>query len=302
MRPYVYEVYEQARALANDNDVIVGGRTFHNQMLRPFFQQAYREYFRTAGKWSAPIAEARAFFNLPAYSTVVEPVSYGINNFNAPIRVEVRTAQTEVTGVSFTLGTPVSVSKVAHGLANGAQIIASGFAASSEVVDLNNAWTVTVVDPDTFTLNGSRFPNSDSVVTGTYTSGDGAFQELPLVAHISDIEGTASSYVRHYAFTRGRLLFPPSTEAVQLRVTYQANGDAPVLLHQEVPVDDSLDFFAYRTIGLAKLTQGDPDADRFNSEAQQQLEDLLHAQVKATHAIARRRQPFRPRRNGPFVW
>ena len=301
MRPYVYEVYDQARAIGNDNDIQVGGKTYHNQLLRPFFQQAYREYFRAANKWSAPIAEGRAFFNVPANETVIEPVSYGINNFNAPIRIEVRPAQTIVTGATFTLGAPVSVSKTGHGLANGDQVIASGFAASSDIADLNNAWTVTVSDPNTFTLNGSRFPNSSASVSGTFTTGTGSFSEVPMVAHVSDIgEGTSS--LGHYAWTRGRIQFAPSTVACQVKATYQINGDAPVLLHQEVPVDDSLDFFAYRVIGLAMLSQEDPRADRFNAEAEKQLEDLLHAQVKATQLIFRRRPAFRPRRTGPYAY
>lgn len=310
MRPYVWEVYDHARNHANDNDKTVGGRIYHNRMLEPFYKEAYREYFRVAAKYDAPISEGRAFFNLPANTSVLEPLDYGISNFNAPSRVEVRPAQTTVSGVTITLGTPVSVESTGHGLSSGSQVILSGLPATSDVVDLNGAWSVTVTDANNFTLNGSRFPNSTSAVTGTYTTSSGGFSQIPMVARVSDI-GPSAVGLSHFAFTRNRLMFPPSSQAYQLQVWYDASGDAPTLLHQEVPIDDSLDYLSMRTIGLAMQSRGDKRADAFNLQAVGprwisegiaggQLGDLLHGQVRATQAIYRRRRPFRTRRNHPF--
>lgn len=309
MRPYVYEVFDQAREIANDNDRTRGGRTYHNEMLRPHLAQAYREYFRYAGRWKVPMAEGRAFFNLPAFTSIVEPLEYGINNFNAPIKVESRPAQTEVTGVSFTLGTPVSASKTGHGLSNGQQIIVSGLPATSEVVDLNNVWRVTVSDANTFTLNGSRFRNSTSTVTGTFTTSSGQFTPVARVDRVADI-GDAVTALSAYSYTRGRLHFAASNTAHQLQVFYEINGDPPTLLHQEIPIDDSIDYLAHRTISLAMQAQGDPRAERVVVEAMGpqwlsngiiggQLGDLLHAQARSTHAIYRRKAPYRPSRNHP---
>lgn len=309
MRPKVYEVFEQARALADDDEFNFGGTVFQNDKLMPHYRRAYRDYFRSARKHDIPQATARAFLVVPPSTSLVDPVSHGISNFNAPQKVQIRPSSDPIQA-TFTLGFPVSVSRVGHGLSSGDMIVAYNFPITSEVMALNGAWPVSVVDPDTFTLNGSRLVNGEGTeVEGTYSLSRGDFSlPLTMMRDIPDVQGNGSQY----AFTGGGIYLHPTTEARQLLVTYLVSGDAPRLLHEEVPIDDSLDFLAEYTIGLAMASKDDPRGqqhivnavgpDFVNGVAGGQLEALLHGQAISTHNIQVQRPAFRPRRTSRFAW
>lgn len=317
-RPYVWQVYEQARIRLNDNDVVHGGEVYQNDKLRPAYQQAYREYFQAAREYDIPIATARCFMNLPAHTSYVDPISYGINNMNAPEQVQVRVCP-EVTAASFTLGEPVVVTSVGHGLTNGDMVICSGFPATSAVVDLNGAWPVTVVDADTFSLNGTRFVNdAGTVLGGVYTVGRGRFSfPLKMVMDIPDLNQGGLGYlgtggVGAYAFYRNALYFNPSEHPQQVLMIYRVSGDAPILLHQEIPIDDGIDFLATRTAGLAAQALGDERAAGLLQQSVGsyyddgtiggQLRSLIHGQALSRQHITFRQPGFRARTTSPFRW
>lgn len=92
-----------------------------------------------------------------------------------------------------TNATPISIAAAAHGLVTGDQAVVSHVQGNTAA---NGTWTVTVVDANNFTLNGS-------VGNGVYVAGTGSFAARGVGAATTELELFEGRYVNKNAITNG---------------------------------------------------------------------------------------------------
>jgi hypothetical protein len=182
------------------------------------------------------------------------------------------------------------------------------------IVGANGSFAVTCSDATHVTLNGA-------VATGTYVSGgyvsssNEGFSAMQWVDSIQAAEGTPGGSLDEVAWMGDSFRFASSNAIRQLRITYWSSASVISSVSDSIGVDDSIDFLAVRTAGLAAASRGaKATASDLNTQAlgpSQQadasgglLRQLLAASVLREQAEwPIRNQPFRNKRSAiPFIY
>lgn len=255
-RPTVGDVYRAAAAHAGDfsgqyyNDTVPGSR------LDPFFAVAYSELFRASQSMQNPRVRQVNFYDLPAYTSVLDPATAGIFNLGEPELIEERGSVTEVAITGAVPGSGfLTITAVGHPFVSGDQAVQFGILGLSS--DANGVFTVTKTGANTYTANGCA-------ATGTYTSGGTAaksterFAEVIGPREISEVLSAPQSILGEFSWDNDIFRFPPCSALRQLRITYTLSGSAPTE-DVTIPFDDSKDFLSLRTAGLALKARGNRD-------------------------------------------
>ncbi len=302
-KPTVQAVYDQVRSLLGD-DQIVGGEVFTNAVLQPHYGVAYRTLYRTMAILGNPYIERDVYYTLPPNTTFLDPATVGITDLGEPLFIDWRSGLTTVaiTGalVSAVL---VTVTAPGHGYASGDMPVIGGIVG---IVGTDGIWGITVLDANTFTLNGC-IATGVYVSGGTATKGGGRFFPMKAVDRFDDIGTVTNDYA--YTWQQDVFGFRPNAIAVELRITYSASGNPPLLTSAIIGIDDSLDYLATHTAGMAIASRGGEHmANELIIRALGQLKSeenpgglllsFLRNEIKRVQRIPpsmRRRQAFRRR-------
>jgi hypothetical protein len=305
------EVLNAARFHLGD-DQVAAGQVFTDARLEQPFNLAYRELFRALQGLSNPRVRRVAFYNLPPNTSVLSPSTAFIPDMGELEFVEERGAVTAVaiTAVAVAAGV-ATITAAAHPFQTGYQAVLYGIGG---VTGLSGIFGVTLnaASPTTqFTPNGA-------VAAGAYTSGGVAsysqesFAPLENVTLILETGVPGSGVLGKYAWNEDILRFPACNTLRQLRITYISSAGLIGAAADTTGVDDSLDFLATRTAGIAAASRGARErAVALNALAigpEQKadgrdgiLRELVAAGVRALQNNPVRSPPFRRRRT-PIDW
>lgn len=314
MKPTVEAVLNQARSLIGDDEV-AGGEIFTDTILLPYFQQAMRELWLVLRGAQDPFVLTEAYVGLPANQAVLDPASVGLLNFAEPEGVKWTTsgAPVAISAVAVSGGN-ASVTATGHGLTVGSapNVVVYGVLGFAQFNNPNNLWTASVPDANHVTLNGCTA--ADSYSSGGFLSnvtGD-AFTEMTaqtqLIADPNPADPTSA--MSQYAWIGGVFRFVPSTQARLLIITYRQSGIGISTTTDSVPIDDTQDYLATRTAGLAGKARGAASrGQELNMEAIGPslvadgsgglLAQLVRIDVRNLQRVVYRRPPFRSKRNLP---
>lgn len=259
--PTLTECYTRCREILGDTEG--GGQIYTNAILLGHVQSAVREMFRTMRNLATTRVIREIYYILPANTTVLLPVTMGINDFAEPISIAERggLSSVAITGaVNVAAGLQVTT---ATNTFNTGDIVTLN--ALGGLRDVDGAYGVTVLSPTQFIANGLY-------TVGTYTSGGTAAHSSNNFA-ILDFGTTVvvsqsnTSRITNVAWRENRLWFPLCDEERQLQVIYYSSGSVPVSANDQVTVDDSLDFLATFAAALASKSLG---ADVISADLRQQ--------------------------------
>jgi len=274
---------------------------FDDTVLPHPFGTAFRDLYRLMQKLNLQRAQREVYYTLPAYTNILVPSQAAINDMGDPVKLWERgtLSSASVSGVSDT--TPIVVTVGAgHPFATNDEVVIDGVLGPTGRV--NGKWFVTV-GGNNLTLNGS-------IAAGTYSPGGTAtkssedFSEMASRAELPQTDPTGQ--LNYWKWEEDVLWFRPSIEARQLLIEYESSGDAPT--SGVIGIDDSLDYLAYRTAGLAGPMRGRTErgnqatviavgpSGRANGRAGL-LHDLIAPMLQEKQKRAKRPLPFRPRRN-----
>ncbi len=299
MIPTKTNVLDAARFYLGD-DLVSGGQIFTNTILEQPFNMAYRELFRALQGVANPRVRREAFYTLPAYTTVLAPATASITDMGELEYIEERGGMTNVAITNAVNGAGfVTITAAGHPFSTGDIAVIYGILG---MVSANGMYGVTVSSSSAFTLNGAVGPK-------TYVSGGIASKStepfLPMTQR--DRIGTyttGGTLLSEYAWFEDVLHFPICTAARQLRIAYISSAADIVAVGDTTGIDDSLDFLALRTAGLAASSRGAFNrAEELNGMAIGVVADgtggilreLVVAGVRAMQANPTRRPPFRER-------
>lgn len=268
-RPTLKSVFDAARAHMGDT-AISGGQYATDDKLLPYYQIAYSELFRAMDKSQSPRDKRVSYYDLPAYTSVLDPVTAGVFNMAEIESVEERGSVTElaiatVTASSPTAGTVAVMTAAPHGFSTGDQIVQFGIQGMDDIV--NGLFTVTVPSGLTYYANGCTALGLAIQPTGTAAKSTEQFTEVVPLMRATDMAFITGpqTILGQYAWENNLFWFPPCSAIRQLRITYSLSGQAPTLPNSTIPIDDSGDFLAARTAGLALQARGNKaKADALN--------------------------------------
>ena len=293
MIPTRAQVLTQARAHLNDLE----SEVFTDTVLGPFFEQSYRRLHDELLNYGLPRIRKVAYFNLPAYTTVLFPSTAGIADFGELVDdgMEER-AYVSATNITAATGTPVVVTAAGHGRSSNDRVQVYGMLGETGG---NGEWLVSVSGND-LTLRGS-------ISEGTYSSGGvvtyGTEEWTPVYEvdlSLVSTQQSLSNQLRCFEWRNDAFHFIGSTENRQLKFTYFASGAAPST--GSVGIDNSLDFLAAYTAALASFPN-----DRVSEGARLEamcfgvprksaglLHELVNPMVKAQQRVQRQPQAYSP--------
>ncbi len=260
----VQNVYDDVRALlqggSSDTTWGVG-----NDIVQPFFARAYAAMWGIM-RWAGMQQVKRDFYFLvPAYTSIVNPVTIGIPDFGSPAQVwergNVQTWQIATTDT----GSPITVTTAdATGLGTNADVTVSGVTGTPAPW---GRWFITVIDSTSFTLNGSV---SDGVagVGGTVAYSAERFDNFPMAETVSDTDRPLQGRLLDYQFKNGVFQFRGATQPAQIRVTYFANDAAPTNPLTPINIPASRNFLGTYTASMLARARGWYDmADKLAAQA-----------------------------------
>ncbi len=308
MVPTKQNCLDAARFYLGD-DLVSGGQDFTNTYLEQPFQMAVRELYRTMQNVANPRVQRTAIYDLPASTGTLVPSTAYITDLGEIEIVEERGNVTSyaITGAVNGAGF-VTLTVVGHGFSTGDLAAVYGIGGLSGV---SGMFAVTVVDANTIKANGA-------VGTGAYTSGGVAsksgdqFVQMQRVNRISTVS-TSNTELGVYAWNEDVLQFPPCASVRELRITYISSAATIASSGDTTGIDDSLDFLATRTAGLAAASRGARSrAAELNEMALGPsmqadasggiLRELLQAGIRALQASPTQRPPFRQRSNSDITY
>lgn len=311
-KPLISDVFELVRARLGD-DQVGGGEVFTDPILYPHFSQAMRELFRVMRSDQDPYLLREQFYTLPAKVGTLAPETAGLLDVAEIEFVQWRpaTVQYSITNVVVT-DSNAQVTVPGHTFLDATQVDISGVVGFSDYNSPNGTWTITYIDPDTIQLNGCSATGS-YVSGGTAQSGTGGFEPMDRRDFFPAdvwITGATANPDSIFAWMGGVFRFIPSGQARELRIIYRSSGSFSSDFAATVPIEDSLDYLAVRTAGLAAKAKGAAEtgaalvAEAVGPKGQPDgsgglLWQLVANQVRAMQAVPYRMPPFRARRNGP---
>jgi hypothetical protein len=287
------------------------GQLFSYALLEQPFQLAYRELARVLQNLGHPRVQTERFYDLPAYTNVLDPATAGITDFGEVERMEERSviASVGVTNAVAGSGYVTITTAAAHPFVNGDLAVLWGLGG---MVGINGIFAVTVLSPTTFQANGAT-------VIGTYTSGgtaskgQDAFQAMTSRDHIEDLSLINASTLGEYCWWGGAFHFIPNAGVRELRIIYTSSASIVIKLSDTTGIDDSLDYLALRLAAFAAGSRGAPQRAQAlnllalgpNLQADGSggaLRDLIASGVRALQGTPTRRPPFRQRINADITY
>lgn len=297
----VTDVLSDSSALLGDEEQ----EQFTNAMQLKFFGMAFRELYDLCMRWRLPMGKRTAYAFLPAYTNVLIPSQFGVNDFGEPQALWERDSATTLTVTGATNATPIEITtSVAHGLDSNSQIELMGVIGP---VGVNGQWFITVTAANKFTLNGS-------VAGGAYSSGGTAIVAStnfsPMQEGRQD-RGVVDGALRTYRWENDRFYFTGANAAKELKIEYTTSGAAPT--SGNVGIDNARNFLAKRTASLVAEVYDMPErAAQLKAEALGPsgdpdgtggaLRGLVGPMLIEKQNVARRSPPFRQRRNAVSNW
>ncbi len=256
MASYTLEqTYTAARGYLNDT-AVSGGEIFTDSVLQPSFNEPYRTMFGNLLGVSKRV-QRTVYVNFPVNNTYLIPSGYGITDFSEPEVIEERQASTAITISATGTTSPISVTATGHGLGSAGAVVEGVVSQVAGTFAPWGRWFATVVDANTFTLNGS-------VTDGV--AGTGGFfcpwtqlpfsEVLPIDLNEQGIDGVPQQYLGLYLWAEERLQFRGATQTQQLRITYWASGDPPTNVNTVIGIDNCIDFLACATAANAARSKG----------------------------------------------
>lgn len=294
------QVFTAARAYLNDQP----GYVYTDSYLQPLFNEPYRRMFSCLAGTSKRVQRI-VYLDFPAYTTVLIPATYGLTDFSEPELIEERPAQGQVTIATTSATTPIVCNAPAHGLgADGAEVGGQVSNVIGTPAPWGN-WYVTVVDANSFSLNGSQ--TDGNAGTGGYFTPQSLQQFVPvdpIDMAIQGIDGQPQQYLGVYLWNSEQLQFRGAVGVQQLRITYWASGSPPSNTGTTIGIDNCIDFLACATAANAARAAGFFQlADQLKSTAFGQTQEancvggLLGEFIKI-QVLTMQRGP--QRRNRPF--
>jgi hypothetical protein len=313
---------------------VPGGQWAQDNYLQPFVSSSYQSLYRWLQRNHAQLVRRTSYFNLPVNTSYLTPTDAGIANLGQPENIFQRKAGTTWTGTvaAINAGTPgQSVSTVditisdTSALSSGQQVLAFGFVGSATATpatnisdDINDLWTITLVDGTTIRLNGcSAF--GEVGATGIISTGAEQWPNAP-ISRLYDFSGSEfqnnvqSGQIQFWYWNLGVMRFTPCSEIRQLKIVYDLSGTAPT--SGTIGINDSLDALAAMTAALAARSKfgdsatcqelfmravGNPTGDTsaitggyFAELAQIETQNLQKVRVVMP--------PFRNKRNAGWGW
>jgi hypothetical protein len=219
---------------------------FNPTVLMPFFGMAYRGLWNLVMKWGIQKARRKVDFLLPAYTDRLNPLAYGVADFGEPLYVSERGGLTTTEITSISNATPRVVTKASHGLSSD-QIISI---VNCNVTGLNQEWFITVLNTDTFSLNGSSIGRAVTT-PGQYVISSDRWQHMKST---NDINPHAPvSRLSAWEWRDSEFRFRGADEPRLLRVTYYSSGAAPD--SGLIGFDNCRDFLSTYTAALCAPTR-----------------------------------------------
>lgn len=311
MIPLLSQVYARARETLGDTEVS-GGQLWTDERLQEHAGAAYEAMYRALSMHGSKALRRTAYYNVPASQSYLTPAQMGLTNFSEPKAIYERLVNLAVSPNSGTPGDAYLTLgfATAHGFVDGQSVVVYGMQGISE--DANDMWAVAAPTTATLRLMGCR-------AAGTFASGavvsdsTEAFPSLPMAPYndILDYPTTPGSQLTKWTWEKGVIRFWPCSTARQIRLIYTLSGAPPSDAAASMGVDDSLDFLANFTAGLAVRSKGmgttaatllaracgNPtgDCSRANAGLLGELvrHDVKNLQVTGSFQIPR----FRPKRN-----
>lgn len=226
----------------------------------PYIQQAFSELYKGMEGAGVKNIVRTLYGNLPAYTSYLKPATFGATNFADPVENPLwerdpggTVAVTNAVPNTATPGAPyVRLTAAAHGFSTGNMITAFGIGGLTD--DVDDIWSISVVDPNTFDLLGCT-------ATGTYTSGGFAtsstqdWSRLQSVNFIEQFPQTPGGCLGYYCWINNAFRVPPATVVRQIKMIFYLSAQAPTFATPTASFgfDDCLGFLAYRAAALATM-------------------------------------------------
>lgn len=294
--PTVNDVLTGAQSLLGDT----AAEVYTTSMLSAFFGDAYREMYDLFVSWKLGVIQRDAYFVVPAYTSIVTPVSVGINDIWEPRRMWECATGTSVGISSIANTTPIQVTTAGSlPFSNNSIVYLYDVTTPSS---LNDRWFATVTGSNTFTLNGTQASGVGNNGIVLYTSD--TFSEISQKETLPQFQPSTS--LGYWKWQADAFYFIGATQDRLVWVQYDVSGYPPV--SGAIGVANSLNFLKYRTAAKAAESRDElARAQRLNLEALgknmvpdgsggylRALALPIQKQQQFTHG---RKLPFRPRRN-----
>ncbi len=308
------DIFNDVRGFLSDTQV-AGGEVFTNSYLPVHFAEPYRSMFKRLMGGSKRVQRV-VYVVLPAYTTVLIPSTQAITDFYEPELIEERPAPSPIAIASTDTSTPINVTTSApHGLgANGSQVLGQLSGVSGTFAPWGN-WYALVTGATTFSLNGSASDGVAGTGGAFYVENNQEFVETTLIDQTAaGLDGAPQSTLGSVIWAQERLTFRGATQAIQLRITYNASGTPPTNPNYVITIDDCRDFLAVATAANAARSKGwmtmygtfrdQAYGDPSHPDEVSLLDLFFNTQVlQAQQDSPRRLQPFRDKRSrfGSYV-
>jgi hypothetical protein len=246
------QTYVQARAYLNDPNAYV----FTDAYLQPHFAEPYRRMYSCLAGMSKRVQRI-VYVDLPAYTTILIPATYGLPDFSEPELIEERPALSPVTIVSTNTSTPIVANAPSHGLGSAGAMVSGQVSNVFGTPAPWGNWFVTVIDANNFSLNGSQ--SDGNAGTGGYFTAQSLQQFVPvdpIDMAIQGIDGQPQQYLGVYLWNNEQLQFRGAVGTQQLRITYWASGSPPTNTGTTIGIDNCIDFLACATAANAARAEG----------------------------------------------
>lgn len=226
----------------------------------PYLQQAFSELYNGMEMAGVKNTVRTLYGNLPAYTSYLKPSTFGAANFADPVERPLlerdsagSVAITNAVANTATPGAPfVRITAAGHGLTTGQMALIFGIVGLTE--DVNDQWSVSVVDANTLDLLGCT-------ATGTYVSGGFVssstqdWSEVLSVNFIEQFPQTPGGSLGYYCWINNAFRVPPATAIRQVKMIFYLSAQAPTFATPSASFgfDDCLGFIAYRASALAVM-------------------------------------------------
>ena len=286
----VEQVYDHTRSKLNDV-LRDGGEVYTNDRLRRPFVQAWEELMQQMDSSQIPAIEKTAYFVVPAYTSELHPLLYGLSDFGEiqpPVQERAAMSTRSISGATAT--SPIVLTVDTSGLLSNQVVIISGVLGQAGA---NGRFFISVDDSNHVTLRGSR-SIGDYLSGGTLCIDDGGWQEVKEYDELPQME--VGERLTAFAFNGGRFEFIGCTRDTQLKVHYISSGAAPETGY--VGVDLSLNYLAARTASFATIGESrTKDAGlTLGQEAMSHLDSLLASMVRDRQRAPSQKKMYGDRR------
>ena len=262
MIPVLSQVYSGARDALGDTEVSAG-QMWTDARLLEHYKRAYALLYHMLSIHDSKLLRRTAYFNLPAYQTLLTPTQMGISNLGEPKDIWARVVDKELS-VAACVPAPTSfyldlTTSAVHGLSDGAPVIVYGLGGLTD--DVNNMeWNATVSAPNALRLLGCAAVGTWTS-GGTVTTSSEAWPARPMVPwrdiqDYSVVGDTSDGVQDRWAWVNGAFRFQNMPTKRQLRLIYSLSGTPPTGATSSMGVDDSLNFLVQYTAGCAFAAKG----------------------------------------------